>query len=136
LKIDQISGFAVISPNPDKSASLYRDKLGLPFQLKNDYLYVDKMPGCNHFGIWPLAHAAQSCFGTDTWPETIPVPTSTIEYELESPEAVEEAVKELKAQGQDFVHDPIQEPWGQITARFMSPENVLIGLSYAPWLHQ
>jgi hypothetical protein len=28
------------------------------------------------------------------------------------------------------------EPWGQTVARFISPEGVLVGLSYAPWLHE
>ena len=80
--------------------------------------------------------AAQSCFGTEEWPESIPEPTSTIEYELGSPEEVEQAVEELKAKGQVFVHEAKKEPWGQTSARFLSPENVLIGLSYAPWLHE
>jgi catechol 2,3-dioxygenase-like lactoylglutathione lyase family enzyme len=79
--------------------------------------------------------AAQSCFGTSTWPAEIPEPTATIEFELASPEAVQEAVEEMKALGQKFVHESRVEPWGQTVARFMSPEGVLIGLSYAPHLH-
>ena len=39
------------------------------------------------------------------------------------------------AHGQDFIHGVRTEPWGQVTARFMSPEGVLVTLSYAPWLH-
>ena len=35
-----------------------------------------------------------------------------------------------------FVHEARTEPWGQTLARFISPEGLLIGLSYAPWLHQ
>ena len=65
----------------------------------------------------------------------VPEPTATIEFELASPEAVQEAVEEMKARGQQFVHESRMEPWGQTVARFMSPEGVLIGLSYAPHFH-
>ena len=41
----------------------------------------------------------------------------------------------MKAGGQVFIHESRTEPWGQTLARFMSPENILVGLSYAPWLH-
>ncbi len=41
----------------------------------------------------------------------------------------------MKAKGQAFIHEARTEAWGQTVARFMSPEGVLIGLSYAPWLH-
>ena len=34
------------------------------------------------------------------------------------------------------MHEARAEPWGQSVARFMSPEGVLVGLSYAPWLHE
>lgn len=54
---------------------------------------------------------------------------------LKSPGAVALAVEELQAQGIEFVHEARTEAWGQTVARFMSPEGVLIGLSYAPWLH-
>jgi len=33
------------------------------------------------------------------------------------------------------VHEARLEPWGQVIARFISPEGLLVGLSYAPWLH-
>ena len=38
--------------------------------------------------------------------------------------------------GIEFVHESRTEPWGQTLARFLSPEGLLIGLSYAPWLHE
>lgn len=41
----------------------------------------------------------------------------------------------MKARGRTFLHEARLEPWGQTVARFLSPEGVLIGLSYAPWLH-
>jgi hypothetical protein len=44
--------------------------------------------------------------------------------------------KEMKARGYDFVHGARLEPWGQTVARFISPEGLLVGLSYAPWMHK
>ena len=136
MDVQCIAGFAVITADSSASANCYRDMLGLPLQAKDEYLSVDGFEGAKHFGIWPLHMAAQSCFGSDTWPQDLPVPTSTIEFELADVAAVEAAVQEMKEQGQAFVHEVRQEPWGQTMARFMSPENVLVGLSYAPWLHE
>lgn len=136
MEIKCIAGFASITKHPDASASLYQDALGLPLEKQGDYLFMDRFPGANHFGVWPLRMAAQSCFGQDEWPAHVPEPTATIEFELADAAAVESAVQEMKAKGQAFIHEARTEPWGQTVARFISPEGVLIGLSYAPWLHE
>lgn len=135
MKIVAIAGFAAITKDVAASHALYRDRLGLPFKAKGDYLYVDGFDGAKHFGVWPLEEAALACFGRDTWPDDLAVPQATIEYELENIDAVGSAVEELKAAGQDFVHEARVEPWGQTIARFLSPEGILVGLSFAPWLH-
>ena len=70
-----------------------------------------------------------------TWSPAVPVPSSTVEFELEDVESLEVAAAGMRDKGFHFVHGARTEPWGQIVARFMSPEGVLIGLSYAPWLH-
>lgn len=136
MKVVSVAGFASITKNAAESAKLYRDKLGLPLKQQEDYLSVDNFPGAKHFGVWPLRMAAQSCFGQEAWPDDVPVPHATIEFELADVAAVEAAVVELKENGQSFIHEARLEPWGQTVARFMSPEGVLIGLSYAPWLHE
>lgn len=136
MDIKCIAGFASIARDPAASNALYQDLLGLPLETMDDYRFMDKFPGANHFGVWPLSMAAQSCFGQDEWPDTVPVPTATIEFELADAAAVEAAVKEMKDKGLSFVHEARNEPWGQTVARFMSPEGVLVGLSYAPWLHE
>jgi catechol 2,3-dioxygenase-like lactoylglutathione lyase family enzyme len=107
----------------------------LPLKEQDDYFYADNFEGAKHFGVWPLRMAAQSCFGTDTWPDDAPEPHATIEFELSDVESVQAAVEEMKAKGQRFVHESRLEPWGQTVARFISPEGLLIGLSYTPWLH-
>ena len=138
MEIKFISGFAVITKQPDASASLYQETLGLPLERfeMTGYRFMDEFPGSHHFGVWPLEMAAQSCFGQDEWPASIPEPTATIDFELADAKAVESAVQEMKAKGQDFIHEVKMEPWGQTVARFISPEGVLISLSYAPWLHE
>jgi catechol 2,3-dioxygenase-like lactoylglutathione lyase family enzyme len=136
MKIECIAGFATITKEPAASASLYKDTLGLPLERQGDYLFVDKFDGANHFGVWPLSLAAQSCFGQEEWPGDVTEPTATIEFELSDIAAVGSAVNEMKEKGYEFVHEARVEPWGQTVARFISPEGVLVGLSYAPWLHE
>lgn len=136
MDIKCIAGFAAITKQLDASALLYQETLGLPLERQDDYRFMDKFPGANHFGVWPLKMAAQSCFGQAEWPSHVPEPTATIEFELADAAAVESAVTEMKAKGQDFIHEARTEPWGQTVARFISPEGLLVGLSYAPWLHE
>ena len=136
MKIESIAGFATITKNPKPSKALYLDTMKLPLKAKDDYLSMDRFEGANHFGVWPLAMAARSCFGKDTWPEDIPEPQATIEFELSNLESVQAAVDEMKLAGHEFVHEARVEPWGQTIARFVSPEGLLVGLSFAPWLHE
>jgi len=136
VNIEFVAGFAAISDDPKKSIGFYRDTLGLPLEkVEGDYFATGVLGGVKHFGVWPLKDAAKSCFGKDTWPEDIPIPTSTIEYELSDPKAVDDAVEEMKSTGCIFIHEARVEPWGQTVARLLSPEGILVGLSYAPWFH-
>ncbi|MEM1370138.1 MAG: glyoxalase [Cyanobacteria bacterium P01_H01_bin.15] len=132
MEIRSITGFAVITKHPDASVALYKKTLALPLKTQDGYNYMDKFSGANHFGVWPLKMAAQSCFGQDKWPESVPIPTATIEFELSDSQALESAVREMKTKGQDFIHESRAEPWGQMVARFISPEGLLIGLTYTP----
>jgi catechol 2,3-dioxygenase-like lactoylglutathione lyase family enzyme len=137
MEIEFIASMAVITPDTATSASLYRDALGLPLVAAegDDYLHSGDIAGSRHFGVWPLRQAARSCFGTDTWPEGRPVPQASVEFEVASAEAVQPAIEELRSAGFDVLHDARTEPWGQTVARLQSPENVVVGISYAPTLH-
>jgi hypothetical protein len=97
---------------------------------------MDDFGAAKHFGVWPIADAAQSCFGTREWPAEVPVPQATIEFELRSAEAVAEGARELESRGYTLIHGRRTEPWGQVLARLLGPEGLLIGLSFAPWLHE
>ena len=46
-----------------------------------------------------------------------------------------DAAAELRAAGHRILVDAHQEPWGQTTARLLSPEGLLLGLSYMPDFH-
>jgi uncharacterized glyoxalase superfamily protein PhnB len=91
--------------------------------------------GTRHFGVWPLAQAAQACFGSDEWPADVTVPQASIEFEVADPGAVRAAAEELEERGFRLLHPAREEPWGQTVARLLSIEGLIVGISYAPWLH-
>lgn len=86
-----------------------------------------------HFGLWPLREAARSCFGAPTWPSELPVPQAAIEFDVDD---VAAAAAELAAAGYRLLHGPRTEPWGQTVARLLSPEGLLVGVTYTPWLRE
>ena len=134
MEIQFIAGFGPIVSDVDGAAALYRDHLGLPLG-SGDYLASDDISGARHFGLWPLAAAAEACFGTETWPDGRPIPQATVEFEVASPEAVAAAAAELEAVGYEPVHGAKEEPWGQTIARLQTPDGLLVGVSYTPWMH-
>jgi catechol 2,3-dioxygenase-like lactoylglutathione lyase family enzyme len=137
MKIDFVASVAVISPDQDASRRLYIEALGLPLRHADgdDYEHSEDIGGTKHFGVWPLRQAAQACFGSDEWPQDRTVPQASVEFEVADADAVSAAAAELRAAGHDLLHDARTEPWGQVVARLQSPEHVIVGISYAPWLH-
>ncbi len=137
MKISFIAGFGPIVGDPSASRAFYRDDLGIALEeAEPGYFATDDMPGINAFALWPLSQAADSCFGTDTWPSDIPAPQAWLEFDVESADAVAEAASELSAKGHRLVREPLEEPWGQTVARVLSPEGLLIGITYTPWMHK
>ena len=92
-------------------------------------MFTHALEGAKHFGLWPLSEAAQACFGAAQWPADIPVPQASIEFEVAD---VAAAAAELSAKGYQLIHGAQTEPWGQITARFLSPEGLLLAVCYTP----
>jgi len=138
MKVQFISSVAVITPDPLASRKLFIDALGLPLEPPEpgeEYVFSDRIGGSKHFGLWPLAQAAHSCFGTDTWPADRPTPQVSIEFEVADVAAVADAAAELEAKGFVPLHAPPTEPWGQTIARIQSLEGAIIGLSYMPSMH-
>jgi len=127
-----ISSFAPIVTDKGATRQLYVEALGL--NLDDDgtgYLHSGKIDGAKHFGLWPLEQAAKACFGTDEWPADIPTPQASVEFEVED---VADAAKELEDRGYKLLHGAKTEPWGQTVARLLSPEGLIVGVSYAPWM--
>ncbi len=136
MDIRFVAGVTPITRDPGASAAFYRDALGLPLEGEDGgYLSTEHLDGVPHFGVWPLEAAAWSCFGRPDWPAEVPVPTATIEFDLDSPEAVADAAAEMESRGFRLVHPSKTEEWGQTVARVLSPEGLLVGLSHTPWLH-
>ena len=136
MDVQFIASVSVIAPEPTASRRLFVEALGLPLErLDGDYFASERIEGSKHFGVWPLAEAAQACFGTDAWPPDRPVPQASIEFELAGPDAVGDGAAELEGRGFGLLHGARTEPWGQTVARLQTVEGLVVGLSYAPWLH-
>jgi len=132
-----VASVAVITADPPQSRRLYMDAIGLALEGEGDGYYSSgDIGGCNHFGIWPLTQAAEACFGTPEWPADRVVPQASVEFEVESPEAVDEAGEELRERGYELLHGARTEPWGQTVARVLSDDGLIVGISYAPPFHE
>ena len=131
-----IASVGVVAADPSESRRLYVDALGLPLEAHDgDYYSSEQVGGSKHFGVWPLSEAAKACFGASEWPADLTVPQVSIEFEVEDAAAVEAGAEELRAQGFALLHEARTEPWGQTVARLLSAEGSIVGISFAPWLH-
>jgi hypothetical protein len=133
-KVLFIVGFGPIDHDISASRALYSDGFGIPFKEDaGGYLYTGALQGAKHFALWPLAQAAQSCFGKDSWPDDLPVPQAWLEFEVED---VQKATADLEARGHRMLIKNKEEPWGQTVSRFLSPEGLLVGVTFTPSLRQ
>lgn len=129
-----IAGFGPIVRDATPSRKLYADDLGLTFKEESGgYLHTEALQGAKSFALWPLSQAAQSCFGRDFWPSDIPVPQAWLEFEVGS---VEEATAALELRGYQVLIRLKKEPWGQTVSRFMSPEGLLVGVTFTPSMRE
>ena len=131
MHIRFISSFAPIYVDRTATEKLYVGTFGLELEDADGYLHSEKVEGVRHFGLWPLEQAAEACFGTKEWPADVPRPQASVEFEVDD---VAEAAKELEGRGYQLLHGARTEPWGQTVARLLSPEGLIVGVSYAPWM--
>lgn len=125
-----IAGFGPIVHDESASRKLYRQELGIGFKEESGgYLHTEALKGANTFALWPLSEAAQSCFGTDSWPEAVPAPQAWLEFDVDD---VAKATAELESQGHRMLIKNKKEPWGQVVSRFISPEGLLVGITFTP----
>jgi catechol 2,3-dioxygenase-like lactoylglutathione lyase family enzyme len=134
MEIQFLTSIAPIVRDADVSRSFYADALGVHFEgHEGDYVFTHELEGTKHFGLWPLSEAAKACFGAAEWPADVPVPQASIEFEVAD---VAEAAAELTAKGCLLVHGARTEPWGQTTARLLSPEGLLVAVCFTPAFQQ
>ncbi len=131
-----MAGFGPVTRDADAARAFWGDGLGITLEEPAPgYLTNDDLDGVKAFALWPLSQAAQSTFGTPDWPVDLPVPQAWVEFDVASVEAVAAGVGELTAQGHRLLKDATEEPWGQTTARLLSPEGLLVGVTFTPWMH-
>jgi len=134
VKILFVAGFGPIVRDTSESRKLYGEVLGIPFKEESDaYLHTERLQGAKTFALWPLSQAAQSCFGKDTWPDDIPIPQAWLEFDVDN---VEEATGELESRGYRMLIKNKKEPWGQTVTRFISPEGLLVGVTFTPCMRK
>ena len=137
IKVQFITGFGPIVRETAESHKLYREALGIPFKVEKeesaDYLHTEALQGAKTFALWPLSQAAHSCFGNDSWPEDIPVPQAWLEFDVQS---VESATADLESQGYRILVKNKKEPWGQTVTRLLSPEGLLVGITFTPLMRK
>jgi catechol 2,3-dioxygenase-like lactoylglutathione lyase family enzyme len=130
MEVQFVTSVAPIVRDAEVSRSFYADALGLVFEgREGDYVFTHELEGTKHFGLWPLSEAANACFGTTEWPTEIPAPQASIEFEVAD---VKAAAAELTVKGYRLIHEARTEPWGQITARLLSPEGLLVAVCFTP----
>jgi catechol 2,3-dioxygenase-like lactoylglutathione lyase family enzyme len=131
-----IASVAVVTADPPRSRQLFMETLGLPLEGEGDGYYSSgNIAGSKHFGVWPLAEAAQACFGTAEWPAGRVIPQASIEFEVKDADAVAAAGDELQRAGHELLHPARTEPWGQTVTRLLTGDGLIVGISYIPVFH-
>jgi len=132
MKVLFIAGFGPITSSVAESRKLYEGVLGIGFKVEEgEYLHTEEVKGANTFAVWPLAQAAESCFGTSEWPADTPAPHAWLEFDVED---IEAATRELEERGYRLLVRNRTEPWGQVVTRLLSPEGLLVGVTVTPWM--
>ena len=130
MKVLFILGFGPIVRDTTESRRLYGESLGIRFKEESgEYLHTEALRGAKSFALWPLSQAAESCFGKDAWPDNIPAPQAWLEFDVDN---VENATASLESRGYRMLVKNKKEPWGQTVSRFISPEGILVGVTFTP----
>lgn len=134
MKVLFIAGFGPVTADVEASKSLYADALGIRFKVEADeYRDTEELEGANTFAIWPLNQAAESCFGRGDWPADVPRPQAWLEFDVDD---VESATREMLDRGYKLLVSNRTEPWGQVVSRLLSPEGVLVGITFTPLMRE
>ncbi|MFP4594518.1 glyoxalase [uncultured Ralstonia sp.] len=129
-----IAGFSPLVIEAQASRELCSRAFGIPVkEEKGGYLHTERLKGANTSALWSLSQAAQSCFGTDSWPLDVPIPQAWIEFDVDN---VEAATAGLESRGYRMLVRNRNELWGQTVNRFIGPEGLLVGITFTPSLRE
>ena len=130
IKVLFVAGFGPVVSDRKSSRGLYSRTLGIRLEeMGGGYAQTGHLDGVKSFGLWPLSHAAESCFGTPEWPSNVPRPQAWIEFDVED---IASATSYLADHGYRLLVAERTEPWGQTVTRFLSPEGILLGVTHTP----
>ena len=132
MKVLFVAGFGPIASDVEESRRLYEDALGITFKVEDGgYRHTEELEGAKTFAVWPLAEAAESCFGTRVWPADVTRPQAWLEFDVDD---IEAGTREMQERGYRLLVANRKEPWGQVVTRLISPEGLLVGLTLTPWM--
>jgi catechol 2,3-dioxygenase-like lactoylglutathione lyase family enzyme len=135
MNVQFINGFGAIVQSESSARRFWGEQLGLPLKFAPGSSYTEvALPGLKrNMGLWTVRDAASSIFGDAEWPAGVPQPQANIEFEVDD---VAETVAELAQRGLRILQGTKLEPWGQTTARLLSPEGLMIGVVFTPDLRE
>jgi hypothetical protein len=134
IKVLFIAGFGPIVREASASRQLYNQILGIGFKEEvGGYLHTETLKGAKTFALWPLSQAAESCFGEASWPPELPAPQAWLEFDVDD---VAKATEELESKGHRMLVRNKKEPWGQTVSRFITPEGLLVGITFTPAMRE
>jgi len=125
--IRHLAGVAEIVEDLAAAIRFYRETLGLEVEPMESGGYATvKIGGVLHYGLWERANAA-AAIGVPVERVALGV---TLGFEVDS---VDAAAGALGEGGVALLQGPHDEPWGQRTARFLSPSGMVSEVSETPW---
>ena len=130
MDVKFMTSIAPIVRDPDTSRSFYVDALGLDFEgHEGDYVFHSRTRRGKALRTLAPLRSGECLLRITQWPAEIPVPQASIEFEVAD---VSAAATELTAKNYHLIHEARTEPWGQITARLLSPEGLLVAVCFTP----
>jgi catechol 2,3-dioxygenase-like lactoylglutathione lyase family enzyme len=127
--VRHVAGVGEIVDDIDTAVKFYRERLGLEVDHSPGEGYATvSISGVPHFGIWLRSAAAERVYGDASQSGRIPL-GFTVGFEVDT---VAEAESSLRSQSVAVVQGSKLEPWGQQTARFLSPSGALCEVSETP----
>lgn len=128
--IRHVAGVGEVVEDVPAAVAFYRDVLGLEVEYEegSDYATL-KVPGILHWGLWDRRAAAESTFGSRDEAQRIPL-GFCVGFEVDD---VAEDAAMAEARGMRLIQGPKTEPWGQKTARFLTPWGSFSEITETPW---